>query len=149
MSDEKLQSVTVSPLGHHELEAMRLKFEGYTYPQIAEKLDNLYKWESIRNWFARGGKLHEFYKAYAKTEAESRRQIAVDLYKAHLDKAVATLFHLMQHSKLDIVRLAAAKEIINRELGEPKKVIQTETSNPARDIIDEIKKRADERERTT
>lgn len=114
---------------------MRLKFEGYSYKEISTMIPDI-TLVIVKEWFRTGGKLREFYKAYARDEAAARREIALEFFKAHLDDAVKVLFKLMANSPSDMVKLLAAKEIINRELGEPKKVIQAEVNNPARDILE-------------
>lgn len=139
-NDNDKQQMTESPIGVAELEAVKLRFEGYSYPEISLRIKEVcgqeFKEGTLRNWFYRGGKLYELYKDYVKSETEVRRAVSIDLFKAHLDDAVKTLFTLMAKSKSDMIKLLAAKEIINRELGEPKKVIQAEVSNPAREILE-------------
>jgi hypothetical protein len=113
-----------SVLGQEEMTAMEMKYEGFNCKEIAEKLGMNHG--SVRGWFARGGKLYEYYIAYATEESELRKKEAHDTFKAHLNNAVRTLVSVMNKSRLDIARVAAAKEIINRQMGEPLKVIATD-----------------------
>lgn len=143
VNDDQGQSGTESPIGELELEAIRLKFEGYNYPEIASRLQislgRTVSDKTIKNWFYRSGKLYDFYNDYALKEAEIRRSTSLDLFRAHLDDAVRTLFTLMGKSKSDMIRLLAAKEIINRQLGEPKKVVAVEPNDPVQRLLDGIK----------
>lgn len=113
-----------SPLGEKELLAIEMKFDGFNYKEIATKIDASYG--VVRQWFMTGGKLRAFYDAYVEEESKARRKTADDIFKAHLNTAVRTLVDVMTRSKLDIARIAAAKEIINRQLGEPLKVIASD-----------------------
>lgn len=113
-----------SPLGEKEMLAIEMRFEGYTYKEIGAKIE--IHAGAIAKWFMNGGKLYEFYQSYAKEEADIRRKASHDMFKAHLGNAVRTLVQVMQTSKIDIARIAAAKEVINRQLGEPVKVIATD-----------------------
>src|SRR3989304_1062823 len=110
----------LSPLGEIELESLRLKFEGFMYKEMADRLkmrfgDNGPAESTLRMWFATGGKLKEFYNNYADEEAKIRRVESRDVFRAYLKDAVRILITLMKDSPMDTVRIAAAKEIINRE----------------------------------
>ena len=118
-----------SPLGQIELEAMRMWFEGYTSMEIEKSLhlrfgDAGVKADTVRRWFATGGKLHEIYKEYAESEARYRQEETRNAFRAHVKNAVRVLVQIMndpaQHTPS---RVRAAEDIINRELGEPLKVI--------------------------
>lgn len=116
-----MEGQMLSTLGKPELQAIEMKYEGFNYKEIAEATETEYK--TVRVWFSRGGKLYEFYKAYAEEETKLRRAQTHDTFKAHLNNAVRVLVHVMNKSKLDVARVQAAKEIINRQLGEPLKVV--------------------------
>lgn len=132
-----------SPIGEIELEACRLKFEGFNTSEIHERLvrkygSNVPAERTILNWFWSKGRLGVFYKTYADAEAKMRREETKDLFRASVKEAVRKLVTLMRTSKLDVVQLGAAKEIINRELGEPLKVVADAGKDPATRILEEI-----------
>lgn len=147
----KFMSTTIENKGEQnevinevELEACRLRFEGYTSKEISQSLGLMFGFDHaptsglIRQWFMRGGKLDDYYRAYANEEAKIRKQEARDVFKAHLTGATRTLVFLMGKSESDMVRYLASKEIVNRELGEPvKPVANLNVNNPAREILQE------------
>jgi hypothetical protein len=131
----------LSPLGEIELEACRFKFEGFSYKESAERLkmrfgENAPSEQTLRIWFCRSGRVQPFYDAYAEAEAKIRRFEARDMFRAQLKEAVRTLVTLMSTSPMDTVRIAAAKEIINRELGEPLKLTGDIGKDPAQRILE-------------
>jgi hypothetical protein len=139
------ESRSLSTLGIVELEAMRLKFDGYNAQEIEKTLKQQYgnrvpTWWTIKNWFSTGrqGKLRIWYEDYVKKESEVRHQEAKDMFRAHLKNAIRTLVKLMNESPNDSVRISAAREIINRELGEPVKVIANTEKDPAQRILEEL-----------
>lgn len=140
VNDKQGDSGKISPISEVDLEAIRLRFEGASNSQLSAILFDKFKLEvtpkTVGNWFCKGGRLHEFYKDYAKSEALVRQAVSLDLFRAHLDGAVKTLLDLMVKSKSDMIKYLAAKEIINRQLGEPKKVIQADVNNPAKEILE-------------
>lgn len=118
-----------------ELMAVEMKFEGFNYIEISQKTGINYK--TVRTWFAKNGKLYDYYRAYAQEESKLRRAEAHDTFKAHLNNAVRTLVQVMNKGKLEVARVQAAKEIINRQLGEPLKVVATDEDkvNPILEAI--------------
>ncbi len=107
-----------------DMRAIEMKYEGYNMKEISVTLDVPHI--TVRSWFYAGGRLHQAYIDYAKEETELRRKTAHDIFKAHVPDAVRTLVSVMSKSKLDIARVQAAKEIINRQMGEPLKIIATD-----------------------
>lgn len=140
--DKNKQNKDESILSEIDFKAMELRFYGLTYEQIAEQLFGTYganapSAQVLRTKFSRKGILHSFYKDYVKEQIKIRREDSLNLFHAHLDKAVKVLLDIMGNAKQHTPsRVKAAIEIINRELGEPKKVIQAEISNPAREILE-------------
>lgn len=133
----------LSPIGEMELEACRLKFEGYSWKEMREKMVILYgerapAERTMKNWFWKGGRIYLFYKDFARQEANVRRSESTDIFRAHLKDAVRQLVTLMKTSSLDMVKLMAAKEIINREMGEPLKVVSDAGKDPATRILEEL-----------
>lgn len=108
-------------LDQNDLRAIEMKYEGYTYKQIAEETGWTHQY--VRLLFYKGGRLTEYYAIYASEENEIRRTEARTMFKAHVPNAVRTLVQIMNKSKFDTARVQAAKEVINREMGEPVKVI--------------------------
>ena len=120
-TDKNIEEQMLSSLGKQELDAIEMKYEGYNHKEIADSIKMSH--QAVRNWFMNGGKLYDFYIAYAKEESKKRKAEAHDTFKAHLNNAVRVLVAVMNKSKLDVARVQAAKEIINRQLGEPVKTI--------------------------
>lgn len=153
--NKQKENGTLSPIGEIELEACRLRFEGYTYEKMAEKLlifygDRAPAEKTLTKWFYKSGKLYDFYVSYADSEAKARRSEVINIFRAHLSTATRTLVSLL-NSKMDMVKLAAAREIINRELGEPLKVVappDQKGANLAREILQEAGLLNDDRKQT-
>jgi hypothetical protein len=146
MSNEDINSnqheSTVSPLGAMELEACRLKFEGYNAKEISAKLtvefgERAPAWQTVRTWFMKGGKLYDWYKSYTTDEAKARQDETLEMYRAHLKNAMREVIRLMNQSTADSVRLQAACKIIDRQLGEIPKTIQI-GKDPATRILEEL-----------
>jgi hypothetical protein len=141
-NDDK--SGQISPLGAIELEACQMRFEGFSYAETAKVLIMRYGERApaegtLRNWFMKGGKVEPFYEAYADAEAKLRRRETKDVFRAHLKNAVRTLVELMTKSNNDGVKISAAKEVINRELGEPLKITaDVGGKDPAVRILEEL-----------
>lgn len=126
-------------------EAIRLRFEGYTYAKMRELLLELFGPDrtptilTMRGWFYKHGRLYDFYNAYAKHETKTRRKEAMDILRAHLGNASRTLVGLMDPKTSDMVRLLASKEVINRLLGEPvKPIANLNTKDPATRILEDM-----------
>jgi hypothetical protein len=117
--DNKVQ-ITNQP-DELELQAIEMRYEGYSIKEIAELLKLNYGY--LRKCFAVKGKLYEHYVNYAKEEKEIRRKQAHDTFSANLNEAVRVLVQIAKKSRVDVARVQAAKEIINRQLGEPLKVV--------------------------
>lgn len=130
-------------LSEADLDAIELKFEGASLKQIAEKLGVAH--QTVRAWFMTGGRLQEAYFKYATDEAKRRRAQATDTFNAHLNNAVMTLVAIMSKSKMDIARVQAAKEVINRLMGEPLKVISTDDQK-VNEYLEALNKQEDEEE---
>lgn len=129
----------LSPLGAVELEAMRLWFEGFNSQEIEKQLRVMFGEAgviagTIRHWFCKGGKLRKLYENYAEEEAKERRSQANDLSLAVTKEMLRILVTLARSSTNDSVRYAAAKELVNRTLGEPVKVV----ANLGKDPVDAL-----------
>jgi hypothetical protein len=135
----------ISPLGEIELEACRLRFEGYSSTEIETNLARHYgdrgpKAKTVRSWFSRGGKLCEFYKSYAEEEVRVRHTVAQQIFQAHVKNAARTMIQIMlDPTRPSMARFRVAKYIIDRELGPPPKApVGSECKNPAREILEEL-----------
>lgn len=137
------QGGTLSPLGEIELEACRLRFEGFTYEEMMKQLVGKFgerapAVQTLRHWFMRGGKLYVFYDGYVEEEAAARRKQSIDVFKSYLKEAARSMVYLMKTSPSDMVKFLSAKEIINRQLGEPvRPVANLNVKNPAREILED------------
>lgn len=144
MSSDSSKNNQISPLGEVELEACRLHFEGYSSNEIEKIFLKMFpdynpKASTIRGWFSPKGKLAEFYKEYAKTEGDVRRSEARDAFRAHLKSAVRVLLAIMNDpTEQAPSRVAAARMIIDRELGEPIKPLLPLAKDPAERILEEM-----------
>lgn len=132
-----------SPLGAVELDACRMWFEGFTSKEIEVALKATYGEagvvaETIRKWFATGGKLEAFYKEYAETEAKIRFAETRNMFRAHVKNAVRVLVQMMNNKdEHPPSRVNAAKEIIYREMGQPLKVVADASGKTlARNILE-------------
>jgi hypothetical protein len=144
MDTESNKGKQVSPLGEVELEVMRMWFEAYTSGEIEKALKIRFgergpSANMVRAWLCRGGKLCEFYKEYAKTEGEYRNKETRQAFRAHIKNAARVLVQIMNDPLQPAPsRVKAAEDIINRELGEPIKVVANLEKNPAREILEEL-----------
>lgn len=128
-----------STLSEPEMTAIEMKYEGYNYKEMEKALMDI-PYKTIRVWFSRSGKLYDFYKSYALEESKKRKAEAHDTFKAHLNNAVRTLVNVMNNSKIDVARVQAAKEIINRQLGEPVKPLSVVDEGKVNEYIEAIQK---------
>lgn len=134
-----------SPFGEIELEACRLRFEGHTSAELEIVLARRYgdrgpKAKTIRNWFARGGRLYDFNKSYVEEETQGRHTLAQQVFSAHVKNAARTIVLLMNDpNQPAMIRFRTAQYIINRELGLPTKAVPvTETKDPATRILERM-----------
>lgn len=98
-------------------QAIRLKFEGESYPAIAKKLK--VSLSTIEHWFAFGGFLKEEYDKYSKEKTETLGLLADETLAKNVHIAATMLVALMG-SPDDGVKFRAVTEIINRVRGAPK-----------------------------
>lgn len=143
--DQQNQSAEESLLTALDLRAIELRFEGCTADEIVNGLvKNFpevkpYKPQTVRNWFSKNGRLRSFYESYAKEQTVERKALALSVYEANLERNVKALLGIAHNVKTPaVVRVMALKELINRQLGEPKKVVENTVKDPAREILDEL-----------
>jgi hypothetical protein len=102
-------------------EAIRLKYNGESYPVIARKLKTPVS--TVEKWFAFGGLLKEEYETYRDTQNEVKKNQAEWIMHKSVETAASMLVALMG-SVDDNVKFRACKEILDRELGSPKETIE-------------------------
>ncbi len=102
-------------------EAIRLKYNGESYPVIARKLKTPVS--TVEKWFAFGGLLKEEYETYRDGQNEIRKNQAEWILHKSVETASSMLVALMG-SPDDGVKFRACKEILDRELGSPKETIE-------------------------
>ncbi len=125
-TDQAQNVIEILPSIEHR--AIELRFEGYPYSEIQKTLAKEYPTEiiphfnTIKSWFRTGGKLASNYFEYAKVEGDFRHKHTQDIFKAHVTTAIQTMVQLLG-SPSHMVRMLAAKEILNRQLGEPVKPV--------------------------
>ena len=118
-----------------------MRFEGYTSREIEVGLTQRYgnrapKNNTIRTWFARGGRLYDFYPSYATEETRNRQAITSHMFSDHIKNAAPAIVRIMNDPTQPAVsQLRAAQYIINRELGlPPKQVPNSDSSDLAHEI---------------
>ena len=102
-------------------EAVRLKYNGESYPVIAKKLKvSAY---TVEGWFAFGGLLKEEYDKFRDEQNEIRKDQALWVLQKNVETAATMLVALMGSAD-DGVKFRASKEILDRELGSPKETVE-------------------------
>ena len=102
-------------------EAVRLKYNGESYPVIAKKLKvSVY---TVEGWFAFGGLLKEEYDKFRDEQNEIRKDQALWVLQKNVETAATMLVALMGSAD-DGVKFRASKEILDRELGSPKETVE-------------------------
>lgn len=102
-------------------EAIRLKYNGESYPAIAKKLKvSVY---TVEGWLAFGGLLKEEYDKFRDEQNEIRKDQALWILQKNVETAATMLVALMG-SPDDGVKFRASKEILDRELGSPKETVE-------------------------
>jgi len=102
-------------------EAVRLKYNGESYPVIAKKLKvSVY---TVEGWFAFGGLLKEEYEKFRDEQNEIRKDQALWILQKNVETAATMLVALMGSAD-DGVKFRASKEILDRELGSPKETVE-------------------------
>lgn len=120
MSQKKPEKVKKMP--KRKLLAFQLKYEGNKNPEIAQQ--TRYSIKTIETYLAPKGKWYPEYEEFEQENNEIMKQEALKMAKRNIRNAMATIINLMSPSEDPAVRLKAAKEIINRELGEALKKVE-------------------------
>lgn len=138
-----------SKLTGPQIEAIELKFQGMTYAEISQylmKQGHEVPVQTLKNWFWKNGTLYEIYTDYASDQFQERYETSKDILKAHVVTASKVFIDGLEHSN-PYIRLASAREIIRRALGDytvPEKS-QNQESAVARIIkkydLDDLKSR--------
>ena len=102
-------------------EAVRLKYNGESYPVIAQKLK--VSGYTVEGWFAFGGLLKEEYDKFRDEQNEIRKDQALWILQKNVETAATMLVALMGSAD-DGVKFRASKEILDRELGSPKETVE-------------------------
>ncbi len=102
-------------------EAIRLKYNGESYPVIARKIQTPVS--TVEKWFTFGGLLKDEYEKYRDEQNENRKLQAQWIMQKSVETAASMLVALMG-SPDDGVKFRACKEILDRELGSPKETIE-------------------------
>lgn len=120
-----------------------MRFEGCTSREAEAILTRRYgdrapREKTIRNWFAQGGRLRDFYQSYALEETGERQGIARNILSAHAKNAARTIVRLMLHPNVSPwIQLRTAIYIIDRELGPaPKTTPESTNRDIAREILE-------------
>ena len=114
--------------------AMMMRYEGKTHAEIAKVLG--LSLQAIDRWFMTGGRLQTVYQKYALERNQEIRDETSKILKKHLSEAAQAIVDVM-NSKNPSLKLAAAKELLDRELG--KAVQPTLTGDLGKEYIDEWK----------
>lgn len=140
MSSKNTQNLSVNA---GQLEAMQLRFEGYSANEISQRLKNVgydVPQTTIEYWFRKTGPLHEIYREWVEEEKFVRLEQARDMYSAHADKSMRVLLALMTDPN-PMIRLMSAREVQTRLFGDPKKrTFAEKDSNDADNAVVKILK---------
>lgn len=98
-----------------EFRAFELKYAGKTYPEI-EEVEGI-PLQTLKEWFRTGGKLKEPYDFYVSEQNKMRREEAKKIIRQNINNAANVLANSLL-SKDEKIRLKAAIELLNRELGQ-------------------------------
>lgn len=102
-------------------EAIRLKYDGIPYAEIAKQLK--VPKTTIESWFEKTGLLHDAYDGYAHgMDSDIRKENIADIRRS-AQTAIKMLAALMG-SKSDFVKLNAANSLLDRWLGKAKQPIE-------------------------
>jgi len=115
-----------SRMNRRKLLAFQLKYEGKKSSDIAKGTG--YTEQTIAVYLKPTGKWYPEYLKYENECNEELKKDAIRTLKRNIRNAVSTLVNLMRPLQDPNVRLRAAKEIINRELGESLKKLDITTA---------------------
>lgn len=104
-------------LTQQESLAIQLKYEGESNLKISQSIGKSVN--TIEHWFGDKGKLSKEYISYSKDLTDTAKEEASLTIKRNLDKAAKTIVTLLESDKVHI-RLSAARDILDRELGRAK-----------------------------
>lgn len=115
MASVAKQKPTSELMPMHYMTAMKMKFEGAKYSEIAKRigLTNQY----VRVLFCKSGLLHHIYKEYAIAESEYREKTGRDILSAHIETVIKRLVTIATGSRSDMAAVAAIKETLDRVYG--------------------------------
>lgn len=143
----------VKRLAEYHKRALEMKYEGASYREIAEKLNEHYSKktnkafseQTIKDWFKESGTLCVEYRAYEKEADEIHREntdmikkMGVRIREQNFRIANEMLVALMG-SQTDNVKLAAVKELLDRVEGKPTDNVESEKKHRSyEDIIRQL-----------
>lgn len=113
MIDTLNRTKTLQP-NEKELKVFELKYAGKTYPEI-EKEEGI-PIQTLKEWFRADGRLKEPYDSYVSEQNKMRREEAKKIIRQNINNAAKVLANSLL-SENEKIRLQAAIELLNRELG--------------------------------
>jgi len=128
--------------------AIQLRYQGKTAEEIQGEVadkNGRPAIGTINNWFAIGGRLHDAYLQYEDEENERRKKEAYNIYRRNVRAAVGQVLTIMAEGETDQVKLAAARDILDRLFGKASEKIDL-NANVYTKIDEKIKKIIDEGE---
>ncbi|MBI1999481.1 MAG: hypothetical protein HYS74_02425 [Parcubacteria group bacterium] len=104
-----------------QYKAIELKYEGEGYQTIAKTIR--VPLDTIKGWFESGGILAESYENYTTNMNELREKAAAGVLMRNVATASNMMVALMGSEK-DEIKFRAAKEILDRVIGEPQPPVE-------------------------
>jgi hypothetical protein len=126
MKKDDLQKITekaLVPVKHYEM--LYLRFMGLTYKKIAEQMG--YTHDTVRGYFAKGGRLHELYRLWVETAKKNAIEESLDMMYGHLPDIVRSRIVLAK--SMGKGSNEAAKMIFSYTLGNPDKNVVSSQTN--------------------
>lgn len=123
-------------MGYHYA-AVELRYEGKTYKEIVVEIAKVFskaiRESKVRDWFAKGGILHEEYAKFALDENERRR---ADL-RQRIKALASDIPKIMEETLFQPLRNPFTGQVIRDEAGNPV-YVRNKTTNDAVRIIAEL-----------
>lgn len=145
--DKKRRWIEIATkLKRWEIRFIELRNEGFGYNEIRDFLNKEFSrekknWktnEILRNLIYRKGRLNEAYLIYGEVIAEESFNIGKQIIKNAHQRATQTIVSLMQLKYPDHIRLSAAKEILDRNIGKANQIPEIQENN---DDLEELRER--------
>ncbi len=126
-----------------DLTAIKMRFEGKSSLEIGQVLRC--SAGTVDNWFSAKGRLQNEYRNFSVNAIRLIAEESIDDLVKNSQKS-ANVFVGLLESGNDYIRMKAAKEILDRAVGEPKKPMEVKGKISIVDLLKEIENQKEERE---